>query len=111
MFIFQKALRLKLNSLEKFASQRLKLEIDKIIKQNLQTFSEQNVTLESIDVSLYFKYDKLSHDFFEEISKEIDLSLDFWREYKKYSMLRNYKIDYNKIFKLTDKIKTTGETC
>ena len=110
MFIYQKALRLKLNSLEKFACQRLKIEIDKIIKQNLQAFSEQNVSLESIDVSLYFKYDTLSHDFFEEISKEIELSLDFWREYKKYSMIRNYKIDYNKIFKLTDKIKSTEES-
>ena len=109
MYIYQKALRLKLSILEKFASERLKLEIDKIIKQNLQTFGEQNVSLENIDVSLYFKYDTLSHDFFDQISKEIELSLEFWREYKKYSILRNYKIDYNKIFKLTDKIKTTGE--
>ena len=109
MYIFQKALRLKLNSLENFASERLKLRINRVIKQNLKPFSEQNLALENIDVSMYYKYDTLSHNFFEEISKEVKLSLEFWKEFKKYSLLKNYQIDYNSIFQLTDKIKTTEE--
>ena len=109
MYIFQKALRLRLNSLEQFASERLKLKINIVIKQNLKPFSEQSLALENIDVSMYYKYDTLSHNFFDEISKEIKLSLDFWREFKKYSIIKNYRMDYNNIFQLTDKIKTTQE--
>ena len=109
MYIFQKTLNLKLNSLERFASERLKLEINRIIRQNLKPFSDQILNLENIDISLYFKYDSISHNFFDEISKEIELSLEFWRDFKKYSVLKNYKIDYNKIFRLTDQIKTTQE--
>ena len=109
MYIFQKTLNLKLNSLERFASERLKLEINRIIRQNLKPFSDQILNLENIDISLYFKYDSISHNFFDEISKEMELSLEFWRDFKKYSVLKNYKIDYNKIFRLTDQIKTTQE--
>ena len=109
MYIFQKTLSLKLNSLERFASERLKFEINKIIRQNLKPFSDQNLNLENIDLSMYYKYDSISHNFFEEISKEMELSLEFWKEFKKYSILKNYKIDYNKVFQLTDQIKTTQE--
>jgi len=109
MYIFQKALKLRLNSLEQFACERLQLKINRVIKQNLKPFSEQSLPLENIDVSMYYKYDTLSHNFFDEISKEIKLSLEFWKEFKKYSLMKNYLIDYNKIFQLTDKIKTTEE--
>ena len=109
MYIFQKTLNLKLSIMEKFASERLKLEINRIIRQNLKPFSAQLLNLENIDISLYFKYDSISHKFFDEISKEIELSLEFWRDFKKYSVLKNYRIDYNKIFRLTDQIKTTQE--
>ena len=109
MYIFQKTSNLKLNSLERFASERLKLEINRIIRQNLKPFSDQYLNLENVDVSMYFKYDAISHNFFDEISKEMELSLEFWRDFRKYSVLKNYKIDYNKVFKLTDQIKTTQE--
>ena len=109
MYIYQKTSNLKLNSLEKFASERLKFQINKIIRENLKPFSDQNINLENIDISMYYKYVSISHNFFEEISKEMELSLEFWRDFKKYSMLRNYKIDYNRVFRLTDQIKTTQE--
>ena len=109
IYIFQKALNLKLKSLEKFAGERLKLRINKTIKQKLKPFSDHNITLENIDVSMYYKYDILSHNFYKEISKEIELSLQFWKDFKKYAIVKNFIIDYNKIFKLTDKIKTTEE--
>ena len=46
MYIFQKTSNLKLNSLERFASERLKLEINRIIRQNLKPFSDQYLNLE-----------------------------------------------------------------
>ena len=109
MYIFQTTSILKLNSLERFASERLKLEINRIIRQNLKPFNDQYLTLENVDVSMYFKYDAISHNFLDEISKEMELSLEFWKDFKKYSILKNYRIDYNKIFKLTGQIKTTQE--
>ena len=109
MYIFQKTSNLKLNSVERFASERLKLEINRIIRQNLKPFSDQYLNIENVDVSMYFKYDAISHNFFDEISKEMELSLEFWRDFRKYSVLKNYIIDYNKVFKLTDQIKTTQE--
>ena len=109
MYYFQKISFMKLNLIERFAFKRLKMHINKIIRQNLMPYSEQNLSLENTDISIYFKYDVLSHNFFDEITKEMELSLDFWHEFKKYSRIKNYEINYNKVFELTDKIKTTEE--
>ena len=56
---------------------------------------------------MYYKYDYLCHNFIEEISNDIDLSLEFWRIFKRSLKDAVFKIDFNKVFKLTEKIQIT----
>ena len=110
MYYFQKLSQLKLNYREKFTYMRLKIKISNVLIQNLKPSDEQNVTLENINISMYYKYDDLSQHFIEEITNDIELSLEFWKTYKKYAKDQNFKINFNKVFKLTDKIRTSKKT-
>ena len=106
MYYCQKIDELKLDRKQKFAFIRLKLKITESLIEKCKPSNEQNVSLESVNVSMYYKYDYLCHNFIEEISKDIDLSLEFWRIFKSSLKDAIFKIDFNKIFKLTEKIQT-----
>ena len=110
MYYYQKIAQLKLSFREEFTYMRLKLKIQNCLIQNLKPFDEQNVSLENVNISMYYKYDYLSQHFIEEISNDIELSLEFWKTFKKYAKDYNFKINFNKVFKLTDKIQTTEKT-
>jgi len=107
MYYFQKISQLKLSSREYFTYMRLKIKIQNALVQSLKPSDEQNVILENIDISMYYKYDSLSQNFIEEITNDIELSLEFWKTFRKYAKDPNFKINFNKLFKLTDKIQTT----
>ena len=107
MYYCQKISELRLNIKQKFTFKRLKLKISEAILATLKPYNEQNVSLENVDISMYYKYDNLSHNFIEEISNDIELSLEFWKIFKKSLKEPNFKINFNKIFKLTQKIQTT----
>ena len=106
MYYFQKISTFKLNIKESFTYMRLKFKISDALVQSLKPSDEQNVYLQNVNISIYYKYDTLSHNFIEEINNDVELSLEFWRSYKRYFKDSNIKINFNKIFKLTDKIQT-----
>ena len=110
MYYFQKISAFKLSYREYFTYLRLKLKISKILVQDLKRSDEETVSLKNLDISMYYKYDSLSQEFIEEITNDIELSLEFWKIFKRYSKDISFKINFNKVFKLTDKIQTTKKT-
>ena len=107
MYYCQKITELKLNKKQNFAFIRLKLIISEFLIEKLKPSNEKIVSLENLNISMYYKYDDLSHNFIEEISNDIELSLEFWRIFKKYLKDPNFTINFNKIFHLTEKIQIT----
>ena len=107
MYYCQKVTELKLNMAQKFTFMRLKLKITEALVERLKPADEQNVLLENVNISMYYKYDDLSHNFVEEISNDIELSLEFWKIFKKSLREPNFKINFNKVYKLTEKIQIT----
>ena len=110
MYYFQKISELQLNYREYFTYMRLKIKIQNDLIQNLKPSDEQNVILENVNISMYYKYDSLSQNIIEEITSDIELSLEFWKTFKRYAKDPNFKLNFNKIFKLTDKIQKTKKT-
>ena len=110
MYYFQKISTFNLNIIESFTYMRLKFKISEALIQNLKSSDEQNVYLKHVNISIYYKYDTLSHSFIEEINNDAEFSLEFWKIYRKYLKDSNTKINFNKIFKLTEKIQTTKKT-
>jgi PAS domain S-box-containing protein len=107
MYYYQKLVHMKLNIKERFTLKRLKIKISTVLLQNLSPSDEQIATIENANISLYYKYDDLSQNFMDEITNDIELSLDFWKTYKKYAKDQSFNINFNKVFKLTDKIRTS----
>ena len=56
---------------------------------------------------MYYKYEELSQNFLNEINNDVNLSLEFWKSFQSPFKEANKKIDFNKIFELTDKIRIT----
>ena len=107
MYYCQKVTELKLDLSQKFTFMRLKLKISEALVERLKPADEQNILLENVNISMYYKYDDLSHNFIEEISNDIELSLEFWKIFKKSLKEPNFKISFNKVYKLTEKIQIT----
>jgi hypothetical protein len=61
-----------------------------------------------INTSFYYKYDHLTQIFFDEISNDINLSLEFWKILKTHHETGR-QLDFTKIFQLTDKIRLTKQ--
>ena len=110
MFYFQKIAAFNLSYKEYFTYMRLKIKISRTLVQDLKRSDEETVSLKNLDISMYYKYDSLSQEFIEEITNDIELSLEFWKIFKRYSKDISFKINFNKVFKLTDKIQTTKKT-
>jgi PAS domain S-box-containing protein len=106
MVIYKKVKEMKLTLQEKFSFTRLKFLISKTLVEKLKPPNEGCPLLEDLNCTLYFKYDDLSHKFFDEINNDINLSLEFWKCFKVHNET-NRPLDFNKIFNLTDKIRIT----
>ena len=107
MYYCQKINEIKLNIKQRFGFERLKLKISESLIEKLKPPNEQNISLQNVNISMYYKYDSLSHNFIEEIKNDIELSLEFWKIFKKSLKDAHFKISFNKIFKLTEKIQIT----
>ena len=107
IYYYKKVSEMKLSLQEKFTFVRLKIQLSKALLEKLKPSNEQCVALEHLDVSMYYKYDALSQNFVDEISKDVTLSLDFWKTFRGALKDSNKTLDFNKIFELTDKIRVT----
>ena len=107
IYYYKKVTEMKLSLQEKFTFARLKIQLSKALIEKLKPSHEQCVALEHLDVSMYYKYDALSQNFVDEISKDVTLSLEFWKTFRGTLKDPNKTIDFNKIFELTDKIRIT----
>ena len=107
IYYYKKVRELKLSLREEFSFIRLSLQISKTLSEKLKPPNEQCPELENLDVSMYYKYDALSHCFLDEINNDVNLSLEFWKAFRAPFKDANKKIDFNKIFELTDKIAKT----
>ena len=107
IYFYKKVSEMKLSLQEKFTFVRLKIQLSKAMIEKLKPSNEQCVALEHLDVSMYYKYDALSQNFVDEISKDVTLSLDFWKIFRGALRDSNKTLDFNKIFELTDKIRIT----
>ena len=107
IYYYKKATELKFNLREEFSFIRLSIEISKTLSEKLKPPNEQCSELENLDVSMYYKYDALSQNFIDEINNDVNLSLEFWKAFRIPYREVNKKIDFNKIFELTDKIAKT----
>ena len=107
IYFFHKVTELKLSSKEEFSLIRLNIKISNNLVETLKSPNEQCVSLENLNVSMYYKYDDLSQNFVDEISNDVNLSLEFWKTFRASLRDPKKKVDFNKIFQLTDKIRIT----
>ena len=107
MYCYKKATELNLSLKEYFSLVRLNIQISKALIEKLKPPNESSNELENLDISQYFKYKELSQHLLDEINNDVNLSLEFWGSFRDPLKDLNKKIDFNKIFKLTDKILNT----
>ena len=110
IYFYRKVAELNLSLREKFSFVRLRAQISKTLVEKLKPPNEQCNELENLDVSMYFKYEELSENFFDEINIDVNLSLDFWKEFQSSYKEPLKRLDFNKIFELTDKIGKTKKS-
>ena len=107
IYYYKKVSEMQLTMQEKFTFIRLQIQLSKALVEKLKPSTEDNVTLEHLDVSMYYKYDALSQNFVDEINKDVTLSLDFWKTFRASLINPTKTLDFNKVFELTDKIRIT----
>ena len=110
IYFYRKVAELNLSLKEKFSFVRLRAQISKTLVEKLKPPNEQCNELENLDISMYFKYEELSENFFDEINIDVNLSLDFWKEFQASYKDPLKRLDFNKIFELTDKIGKTKKS-
>ncbi len=77
IYFYKKVKEMNLSAQEKFSFVRLNIQLSKAMVEKLKSSNENCVSLEHLDVSMYYKYDALSQSFVDEISKDVNLSFDF----------------------------------
>ena len=92
---------------EHFSYIRLNIFIQKALKEKMKPSNEQCPKLENLDVSMYYKYDKLSKNLLNEISNDVNLSLEFWKAFRAPLREVTKTVNFDNIFELTDKIGKT----
>ena len=107
LFYYKKVKEMKLTYQEYFSLVRLELAISKTLVEKLKQPNEPCFCLEDLNVTMYFKYEDLSQNFFDEMNNDVHFSLEFWRSFRNSQIDSNNTIDFNKIFHLTDKIRIT----
>jgi len=110
MYYYKKVKEMKLTFQEQFSFERLKIRIAKALIEKCKSPNEPCTSLEDLNVTVYFKYYDLIQQFIEEMNKDINLSLQFWKFLENKQLNPHLQIDYNKIFKLTDDIRITKKT-
>jgi len=94
--------KMKLSIQEKFFFKRLKIAISKKLVEKLKYANETCENLDELNPSHYYKYEYYKEKFYSSIFKDLELLKTFW---KKFSYNENKSvIDYNEIYKLTEKI-------
>ena len=109
MYYYKLVKGMNLTIQEKISFERLKIKISKTLIEKCKPPNELCNSLEELDVTLYFKYEELNQNFIDEINKDINLSLDFWKILRNAQLDYNYQINFNKLFDLTDQIRITKE--
>ena len=107
IYYYKKVSELKLSLKEYFSLIRLNINISRALVEKLKPSNENCVELEKLDVSMYYKYEALSQNFIDEITNDVNLSLEFWNSFRTPLKEPNKKVDFNKVFELTDKIRIT----
>lgn len=108
IFYYTKLKDMKLSIEDNFAFIRLSYSIGKSLVEKLKPSNEPNQNMVDINTSFYYKYDHLTQIFFDEISNDINLSLEFWKILKTHHETGR-QLDFTKIFQLTDKIRLTKQ--
>ena len=103
-FFYKKVSDFKLNDQEKFSYFRLHQLIQKSLTDKLKPTNESCYEMQDLNTTMYFKYDDLGQKFFDEITSDCNTNLEFWKIFKGYKE-KNDKLDFNKIFNLTNKIR------
>ena len=101
IYFYEKVKKMKGNLLEKFQLERLRILISKNLIEKLKKINEECSEIEDLNMTYYYKYEYYKKLFYKEIMKDLDNIEEFW---KYFSKIENKKIDYNKIFKTTEKI-------
>jgi hypothetical protein len=107
IYYYKKVSELNLSLKEHFSLVRLNINISRTLVEKLKRPNENCVELENLDVSMYYKYEALSQNFIDEINNDVNLSLEFWNSFRTPLKEPNKKVDFNKVFELTDKIRIT----
>ena len=107
LFYYKKVKEMKLTLQEQFSLIRLELAISKALVEKMKPPNEPCFSLEDLNVTMYYKYEDLSQNFFDEMNNDVNFSLEFWRSFRNSQIDQNKSIDFNKIFHLTDKIRIT----
>jgi len=103
-FYFNKVSDFKLSDQENFSFFRLHRVIQRELIEKLKPTNEACYQMQDLNTTMYFKYDDLGQKFFDEITSDCNTNLEFWKIFKGYKE-QNAKLDFNKIFSLTDKIR------
>ena len=107
IYYYKKVTELKLTLREKFSLKRLYIQISKALIEKLKPANEQCAELEFLNTSIYFKYEQLSKNFIDEMNNDVNLTLEFWKAFQNPYIETNKKIDFNKVFKIIDKIRVS----
>ena len=98
IYYYKKIKEMTLTFQQKASFERLKIKISKSLIEKCKSPNELCTTIEDLDVTMYFKYEDLSQNFIDEISNDINFSLQFWKTYRNSYLNYNKQIDFNKIF-------------
>ena len=105
MYYCQKLFQYDLNAQQKFSFYRLQDLITHSLTKKLKSFEDKNISLENINISSYYEYENLCENFLEKINTDIDLSLKFWKLFREMYKNPEYKLNFNEVFELSEKIQ------
>lgn len=108
IYFFTKVKNMNLSAQDNFYLMRLKFAISKALVEKLKSANETNQKMTDVNFSYYYKYEDLCQQFFDEISNDVNLSLDFWKNFRIHQE-SGRQLDFTKIFYLTDKIRLTKD--
>ena len=107
ILLYKKASKYIQTSREHFSYIRLNIFIQKALKEKMKPSNELCPNLENLDVSMYYKYDKISKNLLDEINNDVNLSLEFWKAFRSPLREASKTVNFDQIFELTDKIGKT----
>ena len=105
MYYCQKLFQYDLNAQQRFSFYRLQDLITHSLTKKLKSFEDKNISLENINISSYYEYENLCENFLEKINTDIDLSLKFWKLFREMYKNPEYKLNFNEVFELSEKIQ------